>query len=151
MPELALQRRLAAQIKKVGENNVKFNPEYLDEIAEALTRKDVKKLIKDGKIIIEERNGISNGRLKERKEKKRKRGERRKEGSRKGKAGARRGKKEQWISKIRKIRKYLKWLRDNNVIDKKSYRLAYKRAKGNAFKSLNDVKTFLNQLGYKVE
>lgn len=148
---MLLQKRLAAQIKKTGLNNVKFNPEYIDEISEALTRKDIKRLIKDGKIEIEHRKGISNGRLKERKEKKRKRGERRKHGSRKGKAGARQGKKELWVSKIRKIRKYLKWLRDNNVIDKKAYRLAYRRAKGNAFKSLNDVKTFLNQLGYKVE
>ncbi|QIW23274.1 50S ribosomal protein L19e [Sulfolobus sp. S-194] len=151
MPEFALQRRLAAELTNVGENNVKFNTNYLDDIASAITRGEIRKLIKEGKIIVEKKKGISSGRLKEKKEKRRKRGEKRKSGSRKGPAGARRGKKEQWVLKIRKIRTYLKWLRDNDIIDKKTYRLAYRKAKGNSFRNLSDVKNYLKQLGVKVE
>ena len=151
MPDFRLQRRLAAQIAKAGEKRIRFNTEFLEEIEGAITRKEIKSLIKEGKIIIEPKKGISGGRLKEKKEKRRKRGERRKRGSRKGPAGARQGKKELWITKIRKIRKYLKWLRDNNVIDRKTYRMLYRKTKGNAFKSLSDLKNYLKQLGVKVE
>jgi len=151
MPDFQLQRRLAAELAKVGEKRVKFNTEFLEDIQAAITRKEIKRLIKEGKIIIEQERGISSGRLKEKKEKRRKRGEGRKRGSRKGAAGARRGKKELWVTKIRKIRKYLKWLRDNNVIDRKTYRMLYRKAKGNAFKSLSDLKNYLKQLGVKVE
>ena len=151
MPDFQLQRRLAAQIAKVGEKKVKFDPEALDEIKGTITRKEIKRLIKEGKIIIEQEVGISGGRLKEKRMKRRKKGEGRKSGSRKGATGARRGKKELWIVKIRKIRRYLKWLRDNNIIDRKTYRMLYRKAKGNAFKSLSDLKNYLKQLGVKVE
>ncbi|BFH73470.1 50S ribosomal protein L19e [Sulfurisphaera javensis] len=151
MPEFALQRRLAAELSNVGENNVKFNTEFLEDITSAITRDEIRKLIKEGKIIIEKKKGISGGRLKEKREKRRKRGEKRKSGSRKGTAGARRGKKEQWVTKIRKLRIYLKYLRDNDIIDKKVYRLAYRKAKGNSFRSLSDLKNYLRQLGVKVE
>lgn len=151
MADLKLQRRLAADISKVGEKRVKFNSEFLEDITSAITREEIKRLIKDGKIIIENKKGISGGRLKEKKEKRRKRGEKRKSGSRKGSAGARRGKKELWVSKIRKIRRYIKWLRDNSVIDRKTYRILYRKSKGNAFRSLSDVKNYIKQLGIKVE
>lgn len=151
MADFQLQKRLAADMTKVGKNNIKFNIEYLDDIASAITRNDIRRLIKDGKIIVEKKKGISGGRLKEKKEKRKKRGEKRKSGSRKGPAGARRGKKELWVMKIRKMRLYLKYLRDNDIIDKKTYRLAYRKAKGNSFRSLSDVKNYLKQLGIKVE
>ncbi|MDT7875678.1 MAG: 50S ribosomal protein L19e [Sulfolobaceae archaeon] len=151
MPEFALQRRLAAEIAKVGENNIKFNVDYVDEIADALTREDIKKLIKDGKIIIEKPRGVSRARAREKQLKRKLRSEGRKHGSKKGPKGARVGKKEVWVNKIRKIRKYLRWLRDNNIIDRRTYRLLYRKAKGNTFKNLSDVKTYLSQLGYKVE
>ncbi|AAY79971.1 50S ribosomal protein L19e [Sulfolobus acidocaldarius] len=150
MPEFQLQRRLAADIAGVGLNNIKFNPERLEEVEEALTREDIKKLIKERAVIVNPKRGISSGRLKERKHKRRSKGEGRKHGSRKGKSGARTGDKEIWINKIRKIRRYIRWLRDNNVIDKHTYRLLYKRAKGNYFKNLSDVKSYLRQMGHKV-
>ena len=151
MADFQLQRRLASQVAKVGEKRVKFNTEFIEDIGSAITREEIRRLIKDGKIIIEQKKGISGGRLREKKEKRRKRGEKRKSGSRKGPAGARRGKKELWVSKVRKIRNYLKWLRDNNLIDRKTYRILYRKAKGNSFRSLSDVKNYVKQLGVKVE
>jgi large subunit ribosomal protein L19e len=151
MPDLALQKRLAADIKGVGVKRVKIPPEYVEEVAEALTREDVRKLIKDGKIIIEQARGISSGRLKERRRNRRRKGEGRREGSKKGKKTARAGKKEQWVARIRKIRTYLRYLRDNNIIDRKTYRKLYTESKAGVFKSLRDVKIRLQSMGIKVE
>lgn len=150
MPELYLQKRLAADIKNVGINNVRILPDYIDEVRDALTRQDVERLIKDGKIVIEKKRRGSRGRINERKKKRRIKGEGRKYGSRKGRKGARSDKHEKWVNTIRKIRKYLKMLRKNGTIDSHMYRQLYKKAKGGTFNSLSDVKNALQQLGVKV-
>jgi len=45
MTNLHSQRRLAAQILKVGQNRVWIDPERNDDVEGAITRQDVKKLI----------------------------------------------------------------------------------------------------------
>ena len=45
MTNLGSQRRLAAQIMKVGQNRVWINPERMDDVEGAITREEVKKLI----------------------------------------------------------------------------------------------------------
>lgn len=150
MPELYLQKRLAADIKNVGINNIKILPEYVDEVKDALTREDIRQLIKEGKIIIEKKRRVSRGRVNERRKKRRLKGEGRKHGSRKGKKGARADKHEKWVNTIRKIRKYLRTLKKNGTIDSHLYRQLYRKAKGGTFKSLSDVKNTLLQLGVKV-
>ncbi|MCG3107758.1 50S ribosomal protein L19e [Metallosphaera sp. J1] len=147
MAELELQKRLAADIKNAGVSRVRIPPEYIDEVAGALTREEIKRLIKDGKIVILSTRGNSRGRVKERRRSRKRKGEGRKTGSKKGRKGARTGRKEEWIARIRKIRKYLKWLRDHEVIDSRTYRTLYIKAKGGTFKNLNDVKTVLKQMG----
>ncbi len=147
LPDLYLQKRLAADIANVGVNNVKLPEENLDEIKDALTRSDIKKLIDDGKIIIEKKRGISNSRVKLRRKNRRVKGEGRRQGSKNGKKGSRIEPHIVWINKIRKIRQYIKWLRDNGTIDEHTYRLYYRKAKGGTFKSLSDVKNSLKQSG----
>lgn len=147
MSDLQLQRRLAAEIKGVGESKIRIPPEYVDEVRDALTRDDVRKLIRDDKIIVLQPKGNSRGRVKERRRNRKRKGEGRRTGSRKGKKGARADRKEMWVSRIRKIRRYLKWLRDNGKLDKRSYRTLYLKAKGGTFKSLSDVKNVLKQMG----
>jgi large subunit ribosomal protein L19e len=147
LPDLYLQKRLAADIANVGINNVKIPEENLDEIKDALTRSDIKKLIEDGKIVIEKKHGISNSRVKTRRKNRRIKGEGRRQGSKNGKKGARIEPRSMWINKIRKIREYIKWLRDNGIIDKHTYRLYYRKAKGGTFKSLSDVRNSLKQSG----
>ncbi len=44
---LKSQRRLAAQLLKIGENKVWFDEDRLEEVKEAITKVDIKKLIKD--------------------------------------------------------------------------------------------------------
>ena len=58
--------------------------------------------------------------------------------------------KRMWIATIRKIRRFLKWLRDHEVIDRKTYRRLYRLAKGGMFRSLADLKRHLQELGIQV-
>ncbi|HDD26350.1 MAG TPA: 50S ribosomal protein L19e, partial [Acidilobales archaeon] len=64
-------------------------------------------------------------------------------GSRKGKKGARADEKREWMYRIRKIRRYLRWLRDHDIIDKRTYRRLYMLAKGGVFFSLADLKRYI--------
>ena len=47
---LDVQRRLAAQILKCGENRIKFDPDSLEDIKEAITKTDIRSLINNGLI-----------------------------------------------------------------------------------------------------
>ncbi|BDC19347.1 50S ribosomal protein L19e [Acidianus sp. HS-5] len=147
MPELYLQKRLAADIAKVGINNVKIPPDNVSEVKEALTRADIARLIGDGKIIIEKGKEKTNAEVQERRKARRIKGEGRRHGSRKGRKTARFDEHEAWVTRIRKIRRYLKWLRDHGIIDSHLYRELYIKAKGGSFKSLSDVKSILIQMG----
>ncbi|MCX8184270.1 MAG: 50S ribosomal protein L19e [Sulfolobales archaeon] len=149
MVDLSLQRRLAAEILEIGENRIRFDPEKLEKIESALTREDIKKLIKDGAIWVEPSGRNSRGRWKERHEK-RKKGHRRGPGRRKGPRTARMDPKKRWMTTIRKIRRFIKWMRDSEVIDTVTYRKLYRLAKGGAFKSLSDLKRHLAAMGIQV-
>ncbi|MEM3149200.1 MAG: 50S ribosomal protein L19e [Candidatus Jordarchaeales archaeon] len=139
---LSVQRRLAAEILNVGVNRVWFDPEKLEEISAAVTREDVRSLIKQGAIKAKPKLGISRARAKERYEK-RKRGQRRGMGSRKGKATARMPMKEKWMMRIRAIRAFLKHLRARRIITQNTYRKLYKMAKGGAFESVAYLKNYI--------
>ncbi|WP_010612720.1 50S ribosomal protein L19e domain-containing protein, partial [Halococcus hamelinensis] len=66
MSDLSAQRRLAADVLDVGENRVWFDPENQDEIAEAITREDVRELVADGTIESKNAKTNSRGRARER-------------------------------------------------------------------------------------
>ena len=142
--DLSVQRRLAAEILGVGESRVWFDPEQLDRIADAMTRDDIRRLIHDGVIRAKPIHSNSRGRWRVRHEQ-RKKGRRRGHGKRKGKAGARLPKKVAWMNRIRRMREYLRWLRDHGVIDRRLYRRYYRLAKGGAFKSLRALRMHLEQ------
>ena len=44
MTDLSSQRRLAAQILKIGQNRVWIDPERMDDVEGAITREEVRKL-----------------------------------------------------------------------------------------------------------
>ncbi|HEC76159.1 MAG TPA: 50S ribosomal protein L19e [Thermoplasmatales archaeon] len=144
--DLRNQRRLASEILKCGENRIWMDPDNLEEIEKAVTRRDVKGLIKQGIIKAKKVKGNSRGRIRKRMLQKAK-GRRKGHGSRKGKATARFPKKRAWIKTIRPIRAYLKELRDSGLIDKKTYRLYYRRAKGGQFRDKAHVKLHLETEG----
>jgi len=125
MTDLKAQRRLAADILDVGQNRIKFDPDAQSEIADAITRDDVRELIDSGTIEAETATGNSRGRARKR-QKKRAYGHQKGHGSRKGKAGGRQNKKDDWRSRIRAQRRELRELRDAGEIDRSQYRELYR-------------------------
>jgi len=142
MTDLRNQRRLAAEILKCGVNRVWIDEDRIDEIAKAVTRNDIRILIKGGAIVKRPEKGISTGRKKKLKLQKEK-GRRRGHGSRRGPKYARFPRKRRWIVTIRSVRKVLKFLRDQNLIDKKAYRRYYLLAKGGSFRSKDHLLSHL--------
>ena len=138
---LTTQKRLAADILKIGINRVWIDPERVDEVSTAITRESIKQLIDDGAIKAKPKKGISSYRSKKIKQQKKK-GRRKGKGSIKGAKGARRPRKREWISTIRALRKDLKEMRDKRQINKTTYRKLYKMAKGGAFRSKSYMKTY---------
>jgi large subunit ribosomal protein L19e len=138
---LTTQKRLAAEILKIGVNRVWIDPDNLEEVSEAITREGVKKLIADGTIKARPKKGISSYRSKKIAEQKSK-GRRKGRGSIKGAKGARNPKKKAWMTTIRALRTDLKDMRDNREINRTTYRKLYKMAKGGAFRSKSYMKTY---------
>ncbi len=143
---LDVQRRLAAQILKCGENRIKFEPERLEEIKDAITKTDLRSLIKSGAIFKKRLANTSRFWAKKRKEQKSK-GRQKGSGSRKGRKTARLGPKRTWISKIRLQRNYLSLLRDKNVISSATYHELYMKSKGGFFRSLRHLKFYTEEKG----
>jgi large subunit ribosomal protein L19e len=143
--DLRLQRRLAAEVLECGMNRVWFDPTALDEIASAATKDDIRELIERGLIKRKPVKGVCRVRINKRKAQKRK-GRRRGHGSRKGKKTARLSRKEAWIIRIRALRKRLRELRDRGVIDRRTYRMLYMKAKGGEFRSVAHLNAYIKQL-----
>jgi len=139
MGGLTLQKRLAAKILKVGQTRVVMDPSHLEEIKNAITRADIRKMINHGWI----KAKPSKIKKPDLYSKKRKRGP----GKRKGAHGAKLTKKRMWINTIRPLRRMLKELRDKGTIDRKSYRKTYLLIKSGAFRSRSHLKLYLEQQG----
>ena len=143
-----LQRRLAAEVLGVGEKRIWINPDpqYREEVMNAVTRRDVEALIKRGIIRVLPERGVHGHASKVRHEQRRK-GKRRGQGRRKGRATARLDPKRDWMNRIRKIRRYLRYLRDKGYIDRRTYRRLYMLSKGGVFRNLASLKRYIAERG----
>ena len=142
MSDLAAQRRLAADELDVGRSRVWLNPEAQDELADAITRADIREQIEQGNIRADDAEGNSRGRARERDEK-RAYGHRTGAGSRKGKAGGRQDSKDDWIARIRAQRARLKELRDDGPLDSTQYRELYNKASGGEFEDVRRLDSYI--------
>ncbi|MFC7154185.1 50S ribosomal protein L19e [Halomarina halobia] len=143
MSDLSAQKRLAADVLDVGKNRVWFDPDAQSEIADAITREDIRGLVDDGTIAVkDERRSNSRGRARER-NRKRAYGHRKGPGSRKGKAGARQKEKDSWMSRIRAQRATLRDLRDSGELTRSEYRDLYGKASGGEFDSVSDLERYI--------
>ncbi len=134
----SLQKRLAAEVLKVGISKVWLDPTKKKEIEGAITKADIRKLIKKGYIkVLKEK-------VKKPREKKKKR---RGPGSKKGAKHSIVPKKRKWISTIRPLRRMLKELREKGEIDKQTYRKLYLLVKGGMFRSRAHLRIYLEQRG----
>lgn len=147
MADLRNQRRMAASILKCGVHRVWMDHDRVDEIAKAVTKRDIRALIKGRAIKGRQKKGISSGRKKFN-IKQREKGRRQGHGSRKGAKYARLSRKERWINTIRPLRSNLRKLRDEKKIDKKIYRKYYLKAKGGEFRSKHHLQTRLIADGF---
>lgn len=141
---LKAQKRMAAEVLKCGENRVYFDPYLIDEIKMAITREDIRNLVKEGIIIKKYKKGNSKYRknlLHERKKKGRARGI----GKRKGTKKSRFPKKKMWMNRIRPQRRELKKLRDRKLITTATYRKLYKNAKGGMFASVAQMNRYIKE------
>ncbi len=142
MTDLRNQRRMAASLLKCGVNRVWMDQDRIDEIAKAVTKEDIRVLIKGKAVKSKQEKGISHGR-KRYIAKQKSKGRRRNHGSRKGAKYARFPRKQRWILIIRPIRSFLKKLKDDKKISKSLYRTYYLKAKGGEFRSKKHLKTHL--------
>ena len=143
--DLRLQRRLAAQILDCGVNRVWIDPNALDEVAAAATKDDVRELIEKGLIKRKPVQGVSRARINKRRAQKRK-GRRRGHGRRKGKKTARLSRKRAWILRVRALRKRLRELKQQNVIDRRTYRILYRKVKGGEFRSVSHLNAYIESM-----
>ena len=135
-------RRISSGILGVGESRIRFRPEDAQKVSEALTREDVRGLIKDGSIYAIQPRGVSRIRGREKQEQAKK-GRRGGKGSKKGTHAARQHPKTHWIAKVRSQRRYLRNLIDAKKFTEGSSRKIYLMIKGNAFKGVKVLETYL--------
>jgi large subunit ribosomal protein L19e len=143
---MKLQKRLAADVFGASEKRVSFDENRIDEIKEAITKSDIKRLIGTGAIIELQKTGISRSRANKRM-KQRSKGRQRGHGSRKGRATAREPGKRQWINKVRLQRRFIAALRSSNKIDKPIYKDLYRKVKGGFFRSKGHILVYLEEKG----
>jgi large subunit ribosomal protein L19e len=141
---LKTQRELAAKVTGAGLDRIALVPERVSEIKDAITKADIRALIKSGAIIIKSISTPSRIRAKVRHAQKL-RGRRRGAGKRKGASGARTPTKREWINKIRLMRNMLKTLRERGKLTDEVYHLIYRRAKGGFFRNKGHMMIYLEQ------
>ena len=134
MPDLSNQRRLAAALLKCGEGRVFLDPASQEDLADAVTRADVRGAIKAGVIRRKPIIGTSRARARRHAAEVLK-GRHQGPGSRKGTPSSRMPRKTRWIRRIRAQRLLLVELRTEKKIPPAVYREFYRRAKGGMFRS----------------
>ena len=134
MPDLSNQRRLASLILKCGEGRVWIDPASQEELADAVTRSDIRSAIKAGVIRRQAIRGTSRVRARRHAAEVAK-GRHSGPGSRRGTPLARVTKKSRWMRRIRAQRALLVELRESKRIKPAIYREFYRRAKGGMFRS----------------
>jgi large subunit ribosomal protein L19e len=143
MTDLTNQKRLAADIMGCGEERVWLDPESQGDVADAITREDVRGLIEDGIVREKRKKGVSRGRARERDEK-RDYGHQKGPGTRKGRKGARSDPKDEWKSGVRALRKELRRMKREDEIDASEYRDLYAKAKGGEFDSVRYLRNYVD-------
>jgi len=146
MTDLSAQKRLASELLDAGQDSVWLDPDRQGDIAEAITRDDIRELIDEGAIRADAPEGNSRGRARQR-QKKRSYGHQKGPGSRRGKAGARQNEKQDWQSRIRAQRERLRELRDEGELDSSAYRDLYDKAGGGEFDSVADLERYIEDRG----
>jgi large subunit ribosomal protein L19e len=140
---LKTKRRLVARILGVGANRIKFDSEYLDDVADAITRDNIRSLLTANIIEVRPIKGTSKGRAHHKKSQRRKRGT--KQGSKKGARGTRIGKKQVYVRKIKALRHRLKVSKGRKEITNQDYWKLYRQVGGNQVRNVAHLRTLIEE------
>jgi large subunit ribosomal protein L19e len=144
---LKTKRQLVSRILGVGLDRVKFDPEHLDDVADAITRDNIRSLVTANVIEIKSIKGTSKGRSFFKKFQRNKRGT--KQGSKKGAKGARSGRKQIYVKRIRAMRHQLKVSKGRKEIANDSYWNLYKQVSGNQVRNLAHLRSLIKEVRSK--
>jgi len=142
MTNIASQKRMAAEILKCGKSRIRIT--LGKDVEEALTREDVRNLIRKGSIKKVQKKGSSRAAARKTLAQKKK-GRRKGMGSRKGRMRARMPRKKEWMTSVKTLRAVIKDLRDSGRIERKDYRLLYRRVKGGMFRNKKHIMLYIKE------
>ena len=129
---MSLQKRLASEILKCGERRIWIDPDS-KRIGQAITRNDIRRLIKDG--YIKKMPAKKHAKLTKKIQQR--------TGSKRGKWGVRTGRKEMWLKVVRPQRRLLKEIRPQ--LQPVAYRRLYRMVKGGAFRSKAHLQSYIKE------
>ena len=140
---LRAKKRLAARVTGVGVHRIKFDSDHLDDVADAITRENIRSLITANTIQIKSFTGTSRGRAQNKKDQKNKRGS--KPGAKQGRKGARIGKKEIYVAKVRSLRRLLKIAKERKDITNPEFWSLYKKVGGNTVRNKAHLRLLIEE------
>ena len=144
---LNAKKRLASRVTGVGVHRIKFDTDHLDDIADAITRENIRSLITANTIKIRSFTGTSRGRAQTKKNQRNKRGTT--QGSKQGRKGARVGKKEVYVAKVRALRRLLKIAKDRKDLTNPEFWTLYKKVGGNTVRNKAHLRTLMEEIKAK--
>ena len=144
---LKAKKRLAARVTGVGVHRIRFDTDHLDDIADAITRENIRSLITANTIKIKSFTGTSKGRAHEKKAQRNKRGTT--QGSKQGRKGARVGKKTIYVAKVRSLRRLLKIAKDRKDLTNPEFWALYKKVGGNTVRNKAHLRLLMDEIREK--
>ena len=144
---LRAKKRLASRVTGVGIHRIRFDTDHLTDIADAITRENIRSLITANTIKIKPFTGTSRGRAQTKKDQRSKRGTT--QGKKQGRKGARVGKKEVYVAKVRALRRLLKIAKDRKDLTNPEFWTLYKKVGGNTVRNKAHLRALMDEITNK--
>lgn len=131
---LSKKKKLAARTLKVGKDRIVFVNSRLEEIKEAITKRDIRDLYETKAILVKE---IKGRKKKEKKAKKKSVGNVRKKI---------RNRKRDYVILTRKLRKYIRGMKEQGKLSNENFKMVRKKIRNKEFRSKSNLKEYLEEL-----
>ncbi len=137
------KRELVARILGVGANRIRFEPDRLEDVADSITRENIRSLVNSGAIWTVKPRGTSRGRAMSRRSVWKVHGKG--PGSKKGKRTTRVGKKAVYVTRVRSMRYHLNVLKARKDISNELYWQLYTKVNGGQVRSLAHLRDLVKE------